>query len=497
MKRATLPAAAVMWCLGLSTLVATAGAAHAAPVTVLKGSVLLKTNDKGVDVRANGPLELRLNASAGTFSCVCSTTASMLGTTRMDGDRVHVRSNSKAATKQCSGTWRGGALSGNMRFSHRGKAVFTELSGPGAKPAGGGEAIAITADFTAKISGTVSADKGGSGTITDDDGLVWRWSVQGAEPPSGDESGAKDTARKPKGDPSIGAGLGVKPAKDKPARLQALKFDKRLTESFGLGGAKAPQAKEAPKEDVKADPPADRPEPKTREGLLDELKKSGGDASRKKAMLTKFLELTRARTDEKVKALDKQMRETVAGRAFVDEVHRDAAKLADGAQRRPDRERKQAIERLQKKGWGWVDRGGGRKSGGTGSPKLPKLASAGDAMARATALADKAAAKTADKGSTGVELLDEIKQVRETVTRINDKVKSGEISKDRGKLLKGGTYLGKALSKIVSWLPVFGSTASKVTDQSFGAAMKAGETVAAHYTLTDCCIEDALGGCCK
>lgn len=100
--------------------------------------------------------------------------------------------------------------------------------------------------------------------------------------------------------------------------------------------------------------------------------------------------------------------------------------------------------------------------------------------------------KTKEIYDYGADVLD----AKSSIDAVNDKIASGKIDSNKGKLIKVGYGLGKGVKWVVSKIPIVGDPASTVADESIKAGMKFGEKLAEHTTKTDKCIEDPLSDDC-
>lgn len=71
-------------------------------------------------------------------------------------------------------------------------------------------------------------------------------------------------------------------------------------------------------------------------------------------------------------------------------------------------------------------------------------------------------------------------------------VAQGKITEDKAKVLKWAVLLQKGLTSVTEYVPVFGSTVSKITEETFNASIKLAEKRAERTTALDKCIEDPL-----
>jgi hypothetical protein len=71
-------------------------------------------------------------------------------------------------------------------------------------------------------------------------------------------------------------------------------------------------------------------------------------------------------------------------------------------------------------------------------------------------------------------------------------VAQGKLTADKAKGTQRSSLLQNGLTAVTEYVPVFGSTVSKVTDATFGTAIKVAEERAKRTTALDKCIEDPL-----
>ncbi|OGL74451.1 hypothetical protein A3C96_03315 [Candidatus Uhrbacteria bacterium RIFCSPHIGHO2_02_FULL_60_10] len=85
---------------------------------------------------------------------------------------------------------------------------------------------------------------------------------------------------------------------------------------------------------------------------------------------------------------------------------------------------------------------------------------------------------------------DEVSEVYNKVDEINKLVAEGKIDVGRAKVLHGAIYLGKGLEYATDYVPVFGSTISTISKETFDATIKFATKRAARTTAIDKCIDD-------
>lgn len=97
------------------------------------------------------------------------------------------------------------------------------------------------------------------------------------------------------------------------------------------------------------------------------------------------------------------------------------------------------------------------------------------------------------------EKYEKIKETYDKVMAVYDKIGSfdklvaqGKLTEDKAKVLKWAVLLQNWLTAVTEYVPVFGSTVSKITDATFETAIKVAEERAKRTTALDKCIEDPL-----
>jgi len=85
---------------------------------------------------------------------------------------------------------------------------------------------------------------------------------------------------------------------------------------------------------------------------------------------------------------------------------------------------------------------------------------------------------------------DEAKEVYAKVDEVNKMVAEGKIEPGHAKALHGAIYLGKGLEYATQYVPVFGSTISTISKETFDATVKFATRRAERTTALNKCIED-------
>lgn len=85
---------------------------------------------------------------------------------------------------------------------------------------------------------------------------------------------------------------------------------------------------------------------------------------------------------------------------------------------------------------------------------------------------------------------DEVNEVYSKVDAINQQVAAGNIEPDKARVLHGAIYLGKGLEYATGYVPVFGSTVSTISKETFDVTIKFATSRAQRTTAINKCIED-------
>lgn len=87
---------------------------------------------------------------------------------------------------------------------------------------------------------------------------------------------------------------------------------------------------------------------------------------------------------------------------------------------------------------------------------------------------------------------DQIMGIYNKMDSFDTLVAQWKLTADKAKVLKWAVLLQNGLTTVTEYVPVFGSTISKVTDATFGTAIKVAEERAKRTTALDKCINDPL-----
>ncbi len=456
-------------------LVAVAGVCllpSAADAATHSGSVQMSGTTQGLRVKMSGTLRIKTNPQKGSFTCTMGGTSTQRGSQSHQGVSVKISGRSRIKATACRGSFdvATGRLRGKMTLRERGKVTMTARV---PDEEGKMQTRRQTEDggqtFDVALHGRI-ADGSGHGSANDKRGGSWSWRVSEV----GGGAGIAP-ARPPKAGPTAPPTAARNPAKAA-ARGPAKEAARKPPADPAKGSARKPASSGKPTTAT----PEKRAEEAVRKGkpLRTALKGISDPGKRKKATRT-FLQAKRAKVDRALRKSDKALKRARSKKKVTTPLKAAAKALAKAPNGPLKAAQAKKVDGAFKRGWGWL------KSKFTG-----KAAASGGGKSLARV-------KKVVSGVQGIkEKVDQVVKIKRSIDKLNAQVKSGEISKDRGKVLKGGTLLGKALSKVVSYLPVFGKTASKVTQESFGVALKAGNKLAKHYTKTDCCIATPMADCC-
>ena len=90
------------------------------------------------------------------------------------------------------------------------------------------------------------------------------------------------------------------------------------------------------------------------------------------------------------------------------------------------------------------------------------------------------------------QVYEDVTEVYEKVNKFNEMAANGDIEEGHAEVLKGAVFLGKGLEYATGYVPVFGSTASTISKETFDATVKFATRRAKRTTALNNCIEDPL-----
>lgn len=85
---------------------------------------------------------------------------------------------------------------------------------------------------------------------------------------------------------------------------------------------------------------------------------------------------------------------------------------------------------------------------------------------------------------------DEVNEVYKKVDKVNKLLAEGKIDSGKANVLKGAVYLGKGLEYATEYVPIFGSTVSTITKETFDMTIKLASKRAQRSTSLEKCFED-------
>jgi|GEM_PF-681485 len=147
-----------------------------------------------------------------------------------------------------------------------------------------------------------------------------------------------------------------------------------------------------------------------------------------------------------------------------------------------DEKKQEIVDAAAEQGWKWVrDQGGDRLKW-----QLDQLEAAKEKYSKAS----ERYGELQEKIEKYKKVYDEIKGVYDKVDKLNKQIATGEITEGQAKVLKGGVFLGKGLEYATGYVPVFGSTISKVSKETFDATIKLANERAKRTNALDKCFTD-------
>jgi hypothetical protein len=199
-----------------------------------------------------------------------------------------------------------------------------------------------------------------------------------------------------------------------------------------------------------------------------------------------FIDAKKANPNMNVDQLVQKLQEIKEQKEFVKRLDDQANTLVDSLKGKisdyTDEKKQEAIDAVKEKGWDWMKANGGDnlKWG----------------LSRLESLKEKY-----DKGSEQYEKInnqiskikktyDEVMGVYKKVDEFNKMVAEGKIDKGQAKVLKGAVLLGKGLEYATQYVPVFGSTVSTVSKETFEVVVKVAKKRAERSNSLQKCMDD-------
>lgn len=212
------------------------------------------------------------------------------------------------------------------------------------------------------------------------------------------------------------------------------------------------------------------------------------DADVRSAIVKDYTDFRKDNKDASIDELLKQMEQIKEEKETMKRLDEEANKLIDDMKNNVIQygtdKATGAVEDIGKKAWEWTWKEGSDDM----KWRMSKLERLKDTYDKGSA------AYTAinDKIEKFKKVYDEVNEVYGKIEEVNGLLASGKIDQGKAKVLKGGVMLGKGLEYATSYVPVFGSTMSTVTKETFGAAMKLAKKRAQRSTALEKCFDDPL-----
>ncbi|HLC46874.1 MAG TPA: hypothetical protein VJI75_03980 [Candidatus Nanoarchaeia archaeon] len=177
-----------------------------------------------------------------------------------------------------------------------------------------------------------------------------------------------------------------------------------------------------------------------------------------------------------VKNLDAQ------ANSLVDQLKENAGAAAEALTEEQTEAIEEKVDALKEKSWEWFkDNGGSRLK--QGMSQLEKMKERYDK-------ASEQYEKISEQLDKIKKTYDELSSIYQNVDKYNKMIAKGEIDKGQARVLKGAVLLGKGLQYATEYVPVFGSTVSTITKETFATTIKLAEKRAKRTNALNKCIDD-------
>lgn len=221
-----------------------------------------------------------------------------------------------------------------------------------------------------------------------------------------------------------------------------------------------------------------------REKIFDSIE----DEEVKRMVSRDFIEYRSKNSDATVTELFERMREIREEKETIQRLDQEANKLIDDLKNNiieyGSGQANNAINSVAETAWGWTFSRGSEEMKYRMS-KLEEMKNKYDsASAQYRALTEQI-----DKFK---KVYDEVSEVQNKVNQFNKLLAEGKIEAGHAEVLKGAVFLGKGLEYATSYVPVFGSTMSTISKETFDATVKFATRRAQRTTSLNKCIEDPL-----
>jgi hypothetical protein len=221
---------------------------------------------------------------------------------------------------------------------------------------------------------------------------------------------------------------------------------------------------------------------KNREEIMGDI----SDEDVKSEVAQDFMKLRTANPNLNVDQLVQKLKDIKDQKETVKRLDEEANTLMDEMKKHmedyTDEKKQEMIDAATEKGWGWMKQNGGDNLK-YGLSNLESMKAKYDKASEAYKKLDDQITKI--KG-----VYDEIKSIYTKVDSFNKMIAEGKIDKNQAKVLKGAVLLGKGLEYATGYVPVFGSTASTVTKETFGVVIKVATQRAERSNSLQKCFDD-------
>lgn len=206
------------------------------------------------------------------------------------------------------------------------------------------------------------------------------------------------------------------------------------------------------------------------------------DADVLSAISKEFIDYRKANKDATPSQLLEQMAEIKEQKELMKSLDDKANELIDkikgGATDYVNEKADAAVDELKSQGWKWA------KS--KMSYDLSKLEDLKKKYDKGSAMYN----SINEKVEKFKKVYDEVNEVYKKVDKVNKLLAEGKIDAGKAKVLKGAVYLGKGLEYATEYVPIFGSTISTISKETFDMTIKLATKRAQRSTSLEKCFDD-------
>ena len=211
------------------------------------------------------------------------------------------------------------------------------------------------------------------------------------------------------------------------------------------------------------------------------------DEDVKSSIVKDYLKIKGANPNMNFDQLMGQLQKVKQEKEFIKQLDDEANTLVDliknSASDYADEKKQELIDAATEKGWDYIK----NKGEGAGYTwHIQKL----EAMKEKYDKASENYKALTEKIEKFKKVYDEVSGVYKKVDEYNKMVKEGKINEGQAKVLKGGVLLGKGLEYATSYVPVFGSTISTVSKETFEVTLKVAKKRAERSNSLQKCMDD-------